>query len=483
MSLTGQVGRNTLIQFIGKIFGTVLGFATVVFMLRYLAPAEYGHYTTVIAYLGFFSVIADLGLYLMLVREISKPEARPQHAIGNIMGLRIVAAIVLLGIGLAVAFTLPYELIIKQGMVIGVFSFFFIAMNQLLVGIFQKHLAMKWVMFGEVGGRVVLLLGVLGVIYLDMGLLAIIAVVVFGSAINLLISFLAAQKYERIKVQFDWVYWKYIAKETWPLSLSVVLNLVYFRLDTIFLSLMKPAEDVGLYGAAYKVLEILVTFPNMFVGLLLPVLAATAYVNWDRFKHIFQKAFDFLLMATIPMIVGGFLIAGPLVAYISGGEEYAQAAPIFQILIFAVGFLFLGSLSGHTIVAINAQRKMVWAYLSVAILGLVSYIVLIPMFSYFGAAAGTVITELAIMLAGYILIMRKVKFRLSFKYGLKAIAASIPMGLAIWLSVDLQVFIQAGIGAVVYAVALYLFKGYDRELIKELISSPSKAFTNNESVS
>ncbi|USN53333.1 MAG: flippase [Candidatus Nomurabacteria bacterium] len=471
MSLAGQVGRNTILQFIGKVIGTALGFITVVLMLRYLSPGEYGYYTTVIAYLGFFSVVADLGLYLILVREISKPEANAEHAIGNILGVRIFAAVLLLGIGLLIAFLLPYGPLVRQGMVVGVFSFFFIAMNQLLVGIFQKHLAMRWVVLGEVAGRVVLLGGVMGVIALQMGLLAIIAAVVLGSATNFFISFAAALKYEPIRLRFDWPYWGYILKETAPLALSVVLNLLYFRLDTIFLSLMKPAEDVGLYGAAYKVLEILITFPNMFVGLLLPVLTATAFVQRERFIHVFQRSFDALLMATIPLIIGGFLIAGPLIAFISGSEEYAAAGPIFQVLIFAVGFLFLGSLSGHTIVAINAQRKMVWAYLVVAALGLISYVVLIPPFSYYGAAVGTVLTEFTIMFVGYWLIRRRVGFQLHFKYALRALAASIPMAAVIWLTSSMHVLVQVAFAFGVYAAALYLVKGFDAQLIRELLPS------------
>ncbi len=476
MSLTGQIARNTILQFLGKIIGTALGFATVVFMLRYLAPAEYGYYTTVISYLGFFGVIAELGLYLTLIREISKPGADTARVLGNTMGLRIVAAIVLLGLGLAIAWFLPYPSVVKQGMLIGVFSFVAIVLNQLLVGVFQKKLAMHWVVLGEISGRVLLFLGTLLVIKLDLGLLAIIAVVVLGSVLNFLITFIAAQHYERITLRFEWPYWGYLLRETAPLALSVVLNLLYFRLDTIFLSLMKSPADVGLYGASYKILEILVTFPNMFVGLLLPILTATAFVNRDRFIQVFQRAFDFLLMATIPLVLGGLLIAKPLILYFS--PDYAGAVPIFRVLIFAIGCLFLGALSGHSIVAINAQRRMVWGYLGVALLGIVSYLVLIPPFSVYGAAAGTVLTELTIMLIGFVIILRTMKFRLTFRYGLIAIAASLPMLGALWLARDLHFFIQLLVAVIVYPVALYLFRGFDRSFIRELLSSRSAGSTD-----
>ena len=478
MSLTGVIGRNTILQFVGKVIGTILGFVTVILLLRYLAPGAYGYYTTIIAYLGFFSVIADLGLYLTLIKEMSKPDARPDHAVGNIMGLRIAAAVILLGVGLLIALVLPYPAVVKQGMLIGTLSFFFIAMNQLLVGVFQKHLKMFWMVTGEVLGRVVLLAGVWLVVNRDAGLLAIIGVVSLGSLVNFIVSFASARKLEPIRLQFDWPYWWYVFKVTLPIAISIVLNLLYFRLDTIFLSLMKPAADVGLYGAAYKVLEILITFPNMFVGLLLPILTATAFVNRERFIQIFQKAFDALSIGTIPLVVGGFLIARPLVIFISRSEAYAPSAPIFQVLVLAIGCLFLGSLSGHTIVAINAQRRMVWAYLGVAILGLVSYFILIPPLSYYGAAIGTVLTEASIMLAGYFLIFRRMKFNLRFKAFGKAVLASLPMAATIWLLGSQHLFIQVSAGSIVYLGALYLLKGFDRQLVRELISRHEPAATS-----
>jgi O-antigen/teichoic acid export membrane protein len=51
MSLTGQVGRNTIVQVTGKVLGTILGLIVIALLTRYLGTEGYGQYTTVIAYL------------------------------------------------------------------------------------------------------------------------------------------------------------------------------------------------------------------------------------------------------------------------------------------------------------------------------------------------------------------------------------------------------------------------------------------------
>ncbi|MFH1366371.1 MAG: flippase [Patescibacteria group bacterium] len=468
MSLTGQVGRNTLIQVLGKMLGTALGLVVVGLLTRYLGTQGYGQYTTVIAYLGFFSVIADLGLYLIVLREISKKDAQPEKVLGNVFSLRVIFAVLILGIGAVLAFFLNYPSIVKWAILLGVVNFVFVALTGVLTGIFQKFLKMYKVIFGEILGRIVLLVFTLIFIGLKLNLIFIILSVILGSGANFILVYRMAVKYVPIRFLFDFAYWKYILKETWPLAISVILNLIYFKIDTVILSLMKPAADVGLYGASYKVLEVLVTLPNMFVGLILPLLTYYAFSNQEKFTEIFRRAFDFLVLVTVPLVAGGFILAKPLILLI-GGQDFAKAAPIFQILIFAVGCLFLGSLSGHAIVAINKQRKMVWGYLTVAVLGLGLYFILIPLFSYIGAAIGTVITEFTIAAIGYYIILKTMKFKLPYKIFIKSLVASLVMVGFLYAAKDFNIIIQLVVGAVIYLGVSYVLKSFSKDEVLSII--------------
>ncbi|MFC1663144.1 flippase [Patescibacteria group bacterium] len=487
MSLAVRVARNTIIQIIGKVLGTALGFAVVILLTRYLGTEGYGQYTTVLAYLGFFSVIADLGLYLILVREISKPGADEEYVVGNILSLRLVFAVGILAVAAVVGFVMPYPAIVKAGILLGTLSFLFVAVNQLLIGLFQKHLTMWKVVIGEVLGRVALLSLVVWMVAASMGLLSIIGAIIFGSFVNLIIVILFARKYVRLSLRFNFPYWRQILILTWPLAISVVLNLIYFRLDTVFLSVFQSSHDVGLYGAAYKVLEILITFPNMFIGLILPILSYQAITNREKFIEIFQKSFDFLVIGALPLVVGGIILARPIILLV-GGEAFVDAAIIFQLLLIAVGFLFMGALSGHAIVAINKQRKMVWGYLAVAVVGLALYLLLIPAYSYYGAAIGTIITEGLIALVGFVIILRTMQFKLKINIITKSLLATVVMGVTLW-----QVFpfiyklesifgelvygriiatiIALLFGGLIYFVSLVLLRGVSLNFLKEVLTA------------
>jgi O-antigen/teichoic acid export membrane protein len=87
-SFTRAIGRNTIIQFVGKIGSTMLGLMTVAMIQRYLEPAGFGAYTTAMAYLGFFSVLADLGLYLLLARDRHIRQHTSHNCLANILVVR-----------------------------------------------------------------------------------------------------------------------------------------------------------------------------------------------------------------------------------------------------------------------------------------------------------------------------------------------------------------------------------------------------------
>ena len=472
------VGRNTIVQFIGKIFSTVLGFATSVLILRYLHPEGNGQYTTAMAYLGFLSVVADLGLYLILVRDINKPGANAERIVGNLLALRWVSALVILLGGAAIVSLFGFSHQENIAVLIGTGSFIAVAATQLLVGVFQSKLAMIYVAVGELIGRTVLLGVTWWVVARSGSLYAIMAAVVISTIANFIYVWWSARRFIHIRLHFDWAYWRSTLRDTLPIAISIVLNLIYFRADTIILRMSQGTYDVGLYGAAYKVLEILNTFPLMFVGLLLPALgAAFASNDHSTFQRIFQKGFDLLLMAVLPLIIGGCFLAVPILTLI-GGHEYAPAAPVFRMLLVAVGALFLNSLSGHTVTIINRQRQMVWAYLSVAVIGLATYLILIPRISLYGAATGTIVSESLTAILGYMVVLRAMRFRLQFQLVGKTLLAAAMMVILFYLLRYRSAWVAAVVASAGYLAMIFLSRAVSPRYVKELFGRPPAEVTN-----
>lgn len=470
MSLTRKIAFNTALQFSGKVLGTILGVFTIALMTRYLGQSGFGQYSTIMAFLQFFGILVDMGLSLTVIRLIADFGAEKEKAVNNIFTFRFFTALIFLGLAPLVVIFFPYDNLIKIGIAIASISFFLSALNQILISLFQNELKLGGVAIAEVAGRLTLLVLVAFFVFNNFGFLNLIWAVVLGNLVNFIINYLLVLKFIKIKFAFDWQVWKKIFHLTWPLAISIAFNLVYFKADTLILSLVRSQAEVGLYNAPYRVLEILVNFIYLFTGIIFPLLtAAWVQKNFDKFKNLFQRTFDALVILTVPMIIGTYFVAEKLMVLIAG-PEFTLSGMILQIIIVATGIIFINSLFGYAVVSIDKQRKMVWLYVFVAIFSLVGYILTIPKYGYFGAAIFTVLSEFLILAFNYYVVTKTAKFSPKFIIFSKSLLASILMAIFLYFSPNLNVIFQLIIAIFIYFVFIYLFRGIEKEFIYELLN-------------
>lgn len=438
-------------------------------MTRYLGQKGFGQYTIIMSYLQLFGILVDLGLTLTTVQMISEPSVDVNKRISNIFTLRFFSALIFLGLAPLVVLLFPYEPIVKIGVAITTLSFFFNSLNQIMIGVFQKSLKMGRVAIAEIVNRLVLLAGILLAIYFNQGLLAIMIAVVLSNAVQFLLHYIFSLQYVKINFQFDWTLWKEIWRRTWPIALSIAFNLIYLRADTIILSLTNIEAAVGLYGASYKVIDVLIVLPVLFSGLILPFLTQTwTAKDKEKFGAIFSKAFDALSILAIPLVVGTLFTAEKIMVVVAG-KDFAFSGVILQILIFACFIVFLGTLFGYGIIAIQKQKQTILAYALSAFFSLIGYLIFIPKYSYYGAAGVTIFSEAFVTIYIIIVFYQTTKFFPSLRIWFKSLLASAVMALVLYLLAGYNIFLILFTAVITYFAALYLVKGISKELILEIM--------------
>ncbi len=73
-----RVASNTAVQLAGKGAVLAIGAVSIAIVTRYLGPDDYGKYTLALMYMQLFGVLADVGLFTTVVREISKDPSRTE---------------------------------------------------------------------------------------------------------------------------------------------------------------------------------------------------------------------------------------------------------------------------------------------------------------------------------------------------------------------------------------------------------------------
>jgi len=465
MSLTRAIAGNTIVQVSGKLIGTLLGILTVAVMTRHLGQAGYGQFTTAISFLQFFGILVDFGLTLTMIRMIADVNADETRVASNIFTLRLVSGVIFFGAAAGIGLLFPYPTVIKAAIALGSLSFLCISLSSVLVGVFQKKLAVQKAAVAEVAGRLLLFTGVVAASLLGWGLLSIIAILVAGNLTQLGLNLIFIRKLLRLRLAFEPALWREIIRQSWPLGLSIAFNLVYLKGDVIILSLVRTQSEVGLYGAAYKILDVVTIVPTVFMGLVLPVLAA-AWSAGDRAAFIRRlgRAFDFLSLLALPLAVGTFAVADDLMGFVAG-RDFAAGGGSLSVLMLAGSMVFWSALFGHAVIALGLQRRMIWGYAADAAISVGLYLLLIPRFGAMGAAWVTFFSEAFIAAATAVVVLRRVKAGLSLKTFGKAAAACLVMFLALQLTGHLHVLTRVLIGMAVYAGSLTAMGGVTKELL------------------
>lgn len=416
------------------------------------------------------AAVADLGLYSIMTREISKPGSNESEIISKIFGLRIASIILFFLISFTALLFLPYSFNVKVGAVIASLGFVLMSANQLLMGVFQKYLRTIWPMIGDIATRGLQLIFVIWAAGTGVNFLFFPAISAISVFAGFLITFLSARNIVKFSIIFDWEFSKSALKISWPLAVSSILTLIYFKTDSFLLSLMKPASDVGIYGIAYKVFEGLLFFPAAFSGLILPLMSAAAAEEKEKFYKFFKKSLDFLIISSLPIAVGGFVLSKNI-ALLLGGEEFIMADLPIKILMPALFFVFLGNLLGNAVIALDKQKKMVHIYLIGVLISVFLNLIFIPKYSYLATSVVTLITEIAVNTTLFYMVLKEIKRWPIDSRFLKAGLSSLAMAIAlVYLnSYNFNFFALVLFGAAVYGMILFLVKGITKEEIRHLI--------------
>lgn len=474
MSLGKQIAYNTLLQTIAKIASTILAVIAFGLMTRYLNREGFGAYTTIAAFLQFFGILVDMGLSVIAIQLVSELGHDHTKNYNNIFTIRLFSAIIIYAIAPLAVLLFPYSSSIKLGVLIMAPSFFLSSMIQMTTVVYQVRLSMMVPTIADIISKVFLIGGIALAAYMDWGLVGVLTVILFNNAVQWGILFFSSRQWALPKLSFDWPIWRIVYDRTWPIALSILCNVIYLRADTLILSLLKTQEDVGIYGAAFRVVEVLMTFPIMFIGLTLASFArAWSSGNTQLFKRYFQKTFDFMSLTAFPLIVGTFF-TGTSVMVLVAGSSFAQSGHLLKLLIIATGAIFFGSLFGHLINIINEQKKMLAGYFVVAVLAVVCYLVFIPQYGYWAAASITILTEVLIAIIGFVIFYQKTRVAPHLGYALKTLAASCVMGVFLYAFPGLPLAVKILGSCAVYCGALYLVGGLTKEMVSSLLpQSPS----------
>ncbi|MEX2007826.1 MAG: flippase [Candidatus Levyibacteriota bacterium] len=389
-----KIGYNTSVQILGKVFSVTLSIVTIGFLTRYLGTSGYGDFTLVFAYMAFFAVIADFGMQLTMVRELAGKSEGLQKLYGTYFWLKII--LVLLSTFLAFVFLIffPYSLMLKTAILIGGLAVGASGLTGYGTTIFQSKVRLDLVTFVDVLTKIVTVSLIALFIFLGLGFYSIISTVLLGNLVGLGITIGLLRKDINFSFNLD----RNLARKIFVLSLPIgftsLFSLVYFKLDTIILSVVRDASEVGIYSLAYKILENIIVIWGFYMASVFPLLSRYKAENEKgKFNNLFRNSF-FIAAVLSFLIVPISYVFAPLIINIFAGEGFSGSITAFRILIFAVPLLFLNNILYYRFLIKRNMLPVTASLIAALIFNFVANIVYVPKFGYVASSYITVLTEL-----------------------------------------------------------------------------------------
>lgn len=452
----------------------VFAFLYIMLIARYLGVVEFGVITFAVGFTELFIVITDPGLNTLIVREVARDKSVGQKYLGNVAVMKAIFVFVFIGWLSLFVHVLGYSTQTIQVVYLIGAHIILRAFANILYALFQAHEKLEYEALGGILSNCVLLLGALFAIRQHASVIGIALIYVFASGVDLFYASIVCRiKFRWPKLQVDWSFWKKSLKEAWPLGTTSVFMVIYFRIDIVMLSLLRGDPEVGIYGAAYRISEILTLFPMIFMSAVFPVLSSYFKNSKSSFQKAYEKSVKFLFSLALLLALVTMLLARKLIFLVYGEGFEGSVAPL-QILVWGTALLFVTSIQGTTLVAANRQVLRMKYLLMAVVLNISLNLLAIPKYGYIGASITTVITELFILYKGLTFLERE-GYKLEFvRTWLAPIFGILAAGVCVILLTQLQanVYFIAAVCCLVYGTFIVLMgmNKEDKSFIKFMFS-------------
>jgi len=469
---TAPARRSMLGNFLSLAVSTwgaqAISFLVVVYVARVLGAGALGQVALAQAAVLYFRFAADMGFDLMGSRRIAADRAAAAATVAELAGCRLLNAAVAASLLVLVAFAtdrfLPVGwLMLTFGLALAPaalsLEWAFMGLERMdLVGLARFTAAAVWLLL------VVLLVGD------GTPLVVVPAAYVAGQTCAAGLLFARFRRaHGPIPIRFDRAVWIASLRRASPVGLSFIVIQIHVGFGLVALGLFDGDRAAGVYAAPQRVVLFLTAVSSMFGAAIYPRLAALRAEGRDGFERVVRLGFRVMVLASVPLAVGGMMVAGPLVEFVYG-PGYEEGGAVFRWLVPSVVPIYVSMLFGYALLADGGERRYFRAAVAGAVVIVAANVVLIPRLHVLAPAVATLVAEclVFVMLAFYTRPLASVG---AGRVVAAAGAAAALMAGAIVVAGPAPVAARIVIGAAVYALGVVVFRGLtktDIGMIREL---------------
>ncbi len=363
---------------------------------------SYGLYFSLFSFSVILNILLDIGITNYNNRNLAQYNfLLPKH-LSNIVGLKLVLAIVYAVVSLSLALLIGYNKVQLHLLFFLIFNQFLISFTLylrsnisalhlfrtdslisvldrtimiaicsvlLFSGFFRKFFTIEWFIYAQT------------------------AAYLLTAIITLMI---VLNKSGKIKLRFNLRFFVVFLRKSYPYALLILLMSLYNRIDSVLLERLLPGatgkEQAGIYAQAFRLLDAVSMFGVLFAGLLLPIFAKMIKTK-EHVGQMIQLSYTLLIVPAIIIAISSIFYNQEIMSALYHSNT-SHSSEILGILM--TGFVGIATtyIFGTLLTANGSMKQLNLMALGGMLLNVVLNLILIPRYQAFGSAYASLITQL-----------------------------------------------------------------------------------------
>lgn len=382
-----KILRNTGWLFADRLVRAGLTLLVSAWLARELGTGLYGVYSYAFTVIALFSALAGAGLDDIVVRDLVRSPGRQGEIVGTAFLIKLASGILAGSLALgAVQWLRSGETLLLQLTSIIAAGMLFEAFQSISLW-FQSQTQAKYAVVARNGALISINLLKIWLL-LNHAPIQAFAWTALAEAILMAVTLSVMYRFKGNALsacRFSPTYALAALRESWPLALAGMVSIAYMRLDQLLLGRLVGNEALGVYAVAARVYEAWSFVPMAIVTSTVPAIIATRARDLKRYHRRIQALNHCLVLLALSVAIPMTFLATPLIVTVFG-PGYAAAGPVLTIHCWGALFTFLGLIQGSWFVTEGLTRLALIRTLFCAVLNGVLNALLVPRFSFTGAA-------------------------------------------------------------------------------------------------
>jgi O-antigen/teichoic acid export membrane protein len=428
-----------------------------------LAAKGYGEYAFYYALIPLIGSVCDAGIGIIVVRGIARDHSSGPRLIGDALLIKaaIAGLVLLVGVGTAWVTLDPTRATVITLVAVGAL----IAHGQdPAIWVFRAreklHLEALMLLLSQIVWLPLLVVAVRSKASLPW----LLAPLVLASAVRFATgAWIASKRLHRPEFRVDTASQRALLAEGLPFGAAMFGTVLYGQVGLLMLKAFATASDVAYFNVSFMLSQPLTIIAMVFGIAIFPMIARDSRGGGPALRRDLTLNFKWQVLFSVPLMVGLFLLARPVVSLLFRGRDFQPAARGLAVTSLGLVVFFLNISYRYVLAALDRQRQ----YFHAVLVGLAANVVLcaalIPRLGYLGACVAYLGGEASIQMMCHHALSKHVRLSELLKQVVKPLAAGAGMGLLVFAFRGANTFVRVAIGCVAYPGLLLLLRAFTAE--------------------